>query len=366
MKNSVKLGFVLLAVTVSCSTGEQKTGEVKTIVLQETKDIQPASSFISGVDYIELQYPEEIKPGRIQRLKLLNREIILQQRYGGETSILRFSRKGVFINQIGKNEIQNPRDIISYNNDFAVWDENAVKVFSKTGEFQRKIFNVREPGNRFFYSKGKFYLFHETTAPGYLSEYSTEGKKEHVFHPQNTAFESNGNASVTELKKDHFHLFSPLNDTIYSFSNRRLTPEYIIDGDEYPTYTEVLKKMGEKSDAETSKYIRNNQHWTITTYLENQNFIFIDYSLGSYPFNIIIRKSDGQTSYIKEFINDIDGGIWDDPFFLSEEDELFIPLNSYQISGHTIKNKKRHEFDEQMDKAQQSDNPVIMICKLKY
>lgn len=365
MKNIVKIFIILFVLNISCSTSEQKTGDVKTIVLKETKDIQPASSYISGVDYIELKYPEEIEPGRILDIKLLNKEIIVKQRYGGETSLLGFSKNGVFINQIGKNEIQNPRDIINYNNDFAVWDETGVKVFSKTGEYQRKIFNARGPGSRFFYSKGKFYLFHETTAPGYLSEYSTDGKKEHVFHPLKVEFESDGNPSVTELRKDYFHLFSPINDTIYAFSNRQLTPKYIIDGNSHPTYIEVLKKIGLESESEKLRYIRNNQHWTITTYLENQKFIFIDYSLGSYPFNIIIRKSDWQISYVKEFINDIDGGVWDDPYFLSDENKLYIPLTSYQISGHTIKNKKRHKFDEQMEKAQQNDNPVLMVCKLK-
>jgi hypothetical protein len=50
---------------------------------------------------------------------------------------------------------------------------------------------------------------------------------------------------------------------------------------------------------------------------------------------------------------------------LSEENELYIPLNSYQIDGHDIKNKKRHTFEEIQKKTEGSENPVIMVCKLK-
>ncbi|MCG6189367.1 6-bladed beta-propeller [Maribellus maritimus] len=365
MKNKVKILIILFVIHISCSTGDPNTGDIRKIVLKETKDVQPVSSFASDIDYIELKYQGEVQPGRIQNVKLLDNEIIVKQRYGGETSLLRFSKRGEFLNQIGKNRIQNLRDIISYNNDFAVWDEVGIKVFSKNGEFQRKIFNVNEPGSRFFYSKSKFYLFHETNAPGYITEYSMEGKKENVFRPLKAEFENEGNPSVTELGKDNFHLFSPINDTIYVFSNQKLLPQYVFDGKPYPTYIEILKKAESMSEYERIKYIRNNQHWKVRTYLENDNFIFIDYSLGSYPSNIIIRKSDWQISYVKEFINDIDGGVWDDPYYLSDKDELYIPLTSYQISGHTIKNKKRHEFDEQKEKALQSDNPVILVCKLK-
>jgi hypothetical protein len=70
-----------------------------------------------------------------------------------------------------------------YNDDYAVWDQSGVYVFSKSGEYQRKLFDADRPGNRFFYSQNKFYLFHETTAPGYISEYSTSGTPEHIYKP---------------------------------------------------------------------------------------------------------------------------------------------------------------------------------------
>jgi hypothetical protein len=116
---------------------------------------------------------------------------------------------------------------------------------------------------------------------------------------------------------------------------------------------------------ERQRFINNNRHWVVKQYLENKNFIFITYRLGSNPFILLIRKADGKTIYCKELINDIDGGVWDDPVYLSDDDKLYIPLNAYQITGHKMKNKKRHGFDAQMEKAQQNNNPVVMVCKLK-
>ncbi len=366
MKNRFLFIIFLVIINVSCSQKEQKTGNLKRILLQKTKDIQPISSFISDVDYIELSYPANINPGKIELVKLLNKEFIVKQKYAGTTSILRFSSDGEFINKIGnEREVQSPRDIIIYNDDYAVWGETGVYVFSKNGEFQQKILNISKSGNRFFNSENNFYFFNELGKPGYLSEYSASGKAGKVFHPVQKEFENAGYSIVEEITQNYFHLFSPLIDTVYSFSNKKLTPQYIIEGDVHPTYIELLKKVGDKSETEKNRYINNNQHWIVTDYLENSDYIFIVYRLGSYPFNLIIRKSDWQTSYIKEFVNDIDGGVWEAPSYLSDDNKLYIPLASYQISGHKMLNKKRHGFDEQMEKAQENDNPVLMVCTIE-
>lgn len=369
MKNNIALLLFIVILSFSCTENQQQSGNIKTIELQKTKDIQPVSSFISGVRYIELKYPENISPGKIESVKLLNNEIVVQQKYSGKNSLIRFSANGEFLNKIGElsetKDIQNPRDIVSYNNDFAVWGQNSVHIFSKAGDYQRKIMNLNKPGNRFLYSDGKFWFFHESTPPGYLSGYTLAGKLDNVFHPVKNTVESTEYSAIAEVKNNNFHLFSPLNDTIFVFSGEKLTPKYVIEGGSYPTYIELISSQNFDDEFEKSKFINNNQHWRITRYLENEDFIFVVYRLGSYPFHLIINKSDWQVSYIKDFINDIDGGIWDDPFYLSENNELYVPLASYQVSGHTVKNKKRHNFDEQMDIAQQNDNPFLMVCKLK-
>lgn len=369
MKNNIALFIILIVLTVSCSKEVKRTGKYRTIALLNTENIHPLSNYVSDVNYIELKYPTEIAPGKIEDIKLLDNDIIVKQRYLGKTTFIRFSSKGDFLNKIGEisrsEDIQDPRDITTYNNDFAVWGESGVHVFTKDDDYQRKIININQTGDSFFYTGNKFFFFHEAASPGYLSEYSISGKLDKVFHPVNEELENSEYSTVAEVAKDQYHLFSPLNDTVFAFSNNDLTPEYVFESETYPTYIQLLKNIDSMDQSETKKYMNNNQHWLVTNYLENRDFIFIVYRLGSNAFNLIIRKSDWKTSYVKKLINNIDGGIWDDPYYLSANNQLYIPLRSGQIAGHKILNKYHHEFDTQIEMAQQSDNPVLMVCKLK-
>ncbi len=369
MKRNITLLLLLLILNFACSEREQNSSKYKTILLQESENIEPISSFMSGVRYIELKYPDSVAPGKIESIKLLDNNIIIKQRYAGKATLIRFSADGDFLNKIGEisdsKEIQEPRDVTTYNNDFAVWGESGVHVFTKEDKYQRKIININQPGESFFYSGNKFFFFHESSSPGYLSEYSISGKLNKIFHPVKEEFENTEYSAVTEVTQDKYHLFSPLNDTVFVYSNEKLAPEYVIEGETYPTYIQVLRAKDFNNETDKTKYINNNQYWMITNYLENRNFIFIVYRLGSSHFYLIVRKPDWQTDHIQKFINDIDGGIWDDPICISGNNEIYIPLTSNQISGHKILNKKHHGFEEQIEIAQQNDNPVLMVCKLK-
>jgi len=371
MNYKIKICLLLVVFGFSCSTTEKKTNGLKKIVLRKTSQIQPISGFVGSVDYVEFSFPE--KPliiGQIDDAKVLDNNIYIKQHVSRETGILRFSANGKFLNAVGTNgrgagEIQNPRDLVVYQNNLAVWDQSEILIFSKTGNFISKLFDAHLPGNSFFCSQNNFYLFHETTAPGLLSKYSTEGDLQNVFHPYQNEFAGTGYSRVWEAAKDSFHLFSPINDTIYSFSSEKLIPQYEIVGKGNPTFIQLLKKAEKREPMELLKYINTNRHWVIHRYLENRNFIFVAYRLGSSSYNLLIRKENWETFYYETLINDIDGGVWSDPVYLSENDELYVPLNAYQITGHKIKNKKRHEFDEIQKETDMNDNPKIMICKLK-
>ena len=372
MKYKINLFFFIVLISFSCSETKNKTNNIKTIHLEKTKDVQPISVFVSELDYIELKSINDDNVIRqVEDIKLLDSDIIIKYRTGRETGFVRFSKEGDFLNSIGKSEdsrekILNPRDIVDYKNNYAVWDQTGIFSFSKSGKSGSKLFKTKPSGNSFFYSKNRFYLFNEKNTPGYLSEYTPDGAREHVFKPNSPKFSlERGYSKIFEFGPDSFHLFSPLIDTIFSFTHDQLVPQYVFHGRFHPTLEQIVDKSGSLDSLETVKYINNTRHWVVKTFLENKNFIFIVYQLGSYPFHLIIRKSDWKPFYAKELINDIDGGVWDDPVYLSENDELYIPLRTYQITGHKIRNKKRQGFDEIVKRVEQNGNPMIMRCKLK-
>jgi hypothetical protein len=371
MKSKILIFIILVVFTFSCGRQNKNQGDIRTILLKKTDDVQPISGFVSEIEYVELEFPEVDRViGKITGLKLLDDEFLIKHRFSNVTNLLHFSGDGSFLNEIGKNggNAGNdfyPRDIIAYKNGYAVWDSTGISSFSKSGEWEEKLFDVRYHGNRFFHSSNKFYFFHETNAPGLLSEYSETGKQERIFQPYNQGFEGQSYAGVTELAKDSFHLFTPINDTVYAFANNNLSPKYIISGRSYPTLIQLLKKAGLREKMEMLRFINSNRHWVITQFLENRNFIFVAYKQGSYSFSLIIRKNNWETVYVKNLINDIDGGVWSDPVYLSDDDVLYVPLSSYQITGHTIKNRKKHSFEDLQKETEANKNPVIMMCKLK-
>lgn len=352
-----------------CSEKETATESIRQIVLKENKDVEVLSRFVSGIEYLDLNYPADSLVGPIKNLKLINDEIIVKQRHGNSLKYVRFSEDGEFLNEIGHSggtgNLQVPHDILAFDNKFAIWDNEGVHVISKTGEYLEKKFNTSHSGNSFFYAKPNFYLFHESNGPGYLAEHSNNGEMLQVFKPENLKFDDLDYSRVTELEPDGFHLFSPINDTIFSYADKQLSPQYLIQGEKYPTLVNVLKEISSLNETDKLKYLHNNKHWVIKRYLENPNYIFVVYRLASDSYYMLIRKSDWETSYFERVINDIDGGIWDYPVYLSYDDELYIPLGKYQITGHKILNKKRFDFEEVKKRNLQNGNPVIMKCKLK-
>ena len=368
MRNKLII-VVLVALVSGCANTEQNSAEFKNIVLKKNENVEVLSRFVSDLDYIELKYPADSLIGPIESLKLLGDDIIIKQRNTNKLNYLRFSGNGQFLNKIGTDSesvsLQTPQDILKYDDKFAIWDQAGVHALSASGKYLGKIFNTRQTGNSFFYSRNNFYLFHESKGPGYLSKYTRDGKLSEVYKSGKKEMDDLNYSRVIEVEKDSFHLFSPINDTIFSFSQEQLSPKYLIQGKSYPTFVNVLQEISALDDTEKLKYLHNNKHWVIKRYLENRNFIFVVYRLASDSHYLIIRKSDWKTTYFGRAINDIDGGIWDYPMFLSDDDELYIPLGTYQISGHKMMNKRRFEFEEVIERNLENHSPVIMKCKLK-
>jgi hypothetical protein len=369
----MKIKIVILAAIMlfgfGCSEKETSTKNIKQIALKENNDVEVLSRFVSDIEYLDLMYPADSLVGPIENLKIINDEIIVKQRHGNTFKYVRFSEDGEFLNEIGHSgstgNLRVPHDILAFDDKFAIWDEEGVHAYSKTGEYLDKMFRTTHPGNSFFYSQANFYLFHESNGPGYLSEHSNSGEMLKVYKPGNAQIDDLDYSRVIELEHDRFHLFSPINDTIFSYANKQLSPQYLVQGEGYPTLINVLKEIDSLDEAEKLKYLHNNKHWVIKRYLENPNYIFVVYRLASDSFYTLIRKSDWEATHFERVINDIDGGIWDYPMFLSKEDELYIPLGTYQITGHKILNRKRFDFEDVKKRNLQNGNPVIMKCKLK-
>jgi hypothetical protein len=359
-----------LLVLFSFSCGNQKVlkEDVQTISLTESADVLPISSFISGLDYLELKASEaNVEIGEILDIKVFGSDIIIKQRKAAEISFIRFSKDGEFINEIVNNKkgkVLNPRDVILYQKDYAVLGDDGIHVVSKTGKYKGKIISSDMSGGTFFASKSSFILLNDTPEEGFLREYSEKTKRARITKPDER-IEKWIYTDLATPSKETIHLVSSFSDTIFSYSNSELVPKYKLDGGEHKTFGQVWQNVGERDSKETLRYIYDTQHILVRNFLENENIIFMTYWVGSNSTTLIIKKKDWDTRYYARAVNDIDGGIWDKALYLSDKDELYVPIGAYKIAGHKISNKWHQEFEKLQLHIAVTGNPVIMRCKLE-
>lgn len=360
--------IIIVLFSFSCSEKEVQLEDVQTIDLKESKDFLPISSFISELNYLELQISEaNIEIGEIQDIKVFGDDLIIKQRKAGEISFIRFTKDGEFINEIVNNQkgrITNPLDIIPYKKDFAVLDANGVYVVTKLGKYKGELVSSEISGSNFFATKNSFYTINESTSEDFLIKYSESGKTKKV----NRLDERLNKLIYTNLVtvgKNNYHLLSSFSDIIYSYSNDKLVPKYRLDGGEYPTLKEVWQNVGDRDAKETMRYIYDTQHVLVKNYLENDEMIFMTYWVGSHSSTVIIKKANWETRYYARGVNDIDGGVWLKALYLSDNNELYVPISAYKIGGHKISNKRHHDFEDLQLHIAATGNPVIMKCTLE-
>ena len=358
----------LLFMGFSCTHKKEPVRGVIAIELKESDDALPISSFIDELDYLELKASDgNIEIGDIQQIKVLSGDIIIKQRKAGEISLIRFSKNGDFINEIVNNKngkVSEPLDIIEYQKDYAVLTRNGIHQISKLGKYKGEIISGEIAGKTFFRNKNSFLTINEIPTATFLTEYSTNKMPKRTTTP-NERINKWIYTDVATPKHKEYHLISSFCDTVYAYRNKKLFPIYQFVGDTYPTMSEVWKNVGDRDPRETMRYIYDTQHVLVRNYLENKELIFISYWVGSVSNTLIIHKDNWEKLYFARAVNDIDGGIWDHPFYLSPNTELYVPISSYKIEGHSISNKWHKDFEQLQQQMANSGNPVIMRCHLE-
>ncbi|WP_163323952.1 6-bladed beta-propeller [Draconibacterium mangrovi] len=370
MKHSIIiLLFVTLFVT-SCTEKPVQNIGLPEIVLKKSQDILPISSFVDDLNYLELKVNEaKIEFGDILNVKELDGDLVVLQRRAREISFIRFTKKGDFINTIvsnneGSGRIKNPLDIITYQKDFAVLAGDGIYIVGKDGKYKSKLVAAKMPGTKFFESKNQFYVVNDVPGYGLYTVYSQKSKGKKINFPEDRLRDL-GRSNLAAVGAANISLVSSYSDTVFAYNNSAFQPEYLIESDGYPSFAEIWRNTGDKDDVETLKYIHNTHHSKIKSYFENKNYIYLTYWLGSHQTTALIKKKDWEATYFTEAVNNIDGGIWDNPEFLSQSDELYIPITAYKVGGHKISDKRHNEFEKVQLHIAATGNPVLMRCQLK-
>lgn len=368
MKYTIILLLLIVVAFSSCKRKQELKNELLTIQLKESKDFLPLSSFMTGLSYLELELSEvDLEIGEIRAIKEIGDDLIIKQRKAGEISFIRFTNDGKFIAEIVNNRkdaVVNPLDIIEYKGDYAVLGENGIHIFSKNGKYKSKFCSGEMAGRKFIGYRDQFYVINEGPADVFLSEISKNNSATQHVNVLDERLQKLNYTNVTANGTSK-SLISSFNNTIFEFENGKLVPLYQLKGEGYPTLSEVWSNIGDRSPRETMRYIFDTQNILVRNYLENNERVFMTYWVGSLSTTVIINKENWEPMYYGRGVNDIDGGIWDTPMYLSQKNELYVPLSAYQIGGHKISNKRNKDFEHLQLHIAASGNPVIMKCTLE-
>ena len=358
----------LLILNLSCKQNSVDTNAVKTINLIESKDILPISTFIKKIEYVKLQIPKtDYEVGEVVNVKFIDDDIVLIHQKAKEIDIVRFSGKGEFINVVvssTKGIVSEPIDIIKYENDFAVLGKSGIYIFSKTGDFKKQIVNEIMHGNSFYFMNNRFYVLNPNTAHNFINEYQS-GNFGQPQTANNYIFENVGFARIIPQKNESFSVVTALNDTVFEYGKTGKHWKYIFEGNNYPTLMSGVKQIVGMERIEAKKFMNNNQHIVVKNYLENSSYIYLTYWAGSTSVNLLVNKKSQDSTYFYYGVNNIDGGIWEQPITITNANELVVPISTAKISAHIIKNKKRKDFERLQQNIKSTDGLVLMKCKLK-
>jgi len=369
MKGLNRFWGLLLLIFFSCVDNNYQMS-FDFIKLIESNNLINLSEIVDSVDYLFLDFnSSEFVIGEIVGTKLIDNDLLIKQKVGNITMFQRINREGKYLNEIGDygrgaGEIYNPRDIITINGEYIMWDYRGLHQITKDGQYIKFLFNAQIPGTRFFYSKNHYFFIHELTAPGFMSKYTDKGKLKKIYFPNEYSFGSLNYCAIEQVGLDSIHIASPLIDTIYSFSNSNLTPVYQIETGDNKSFQKVLLETENLSPLEQLKVINREKPNTIKLYLENNNYIFITYFINSKIDYLLINKKTDDKIYFSSCINDLDNGFWGSPMLLTDDNELFCVIYPHEITNKLPLGGIGHNY-EKINSLKEEDNPFYVIYKLK-
>lgn len=365
IRNTILLALFTLFFACNKQQPEQKGTPV--IILKESKDILPISSFTSKVDYLELKVSEVgVELGEIEDVKIIDDDLIIKHRMAGMNRFIRFTKGGDFVIEIvgdKTSQIKKPEDLIAYKDGYAVLAENGIHAITREGKYLQQLVRSDTPGTRFFFADGTFYILNESSLGEVIIKVPSKSMLKSYLLPE--IVKRNTYAMVENLGREGLHYYSVLNDTVFSYQKGISKPAYVLCGDEMPTFVHLCDSLPGKNEKEILKYVRETEHVVVRKYFENNDYIYLSYWVGSDPTTAIYNKKSEEIRYFGFGVNDLDGGMWDEILFLSDKNELYIPITAYKISGHKISNKKVKGFDRLQAQIAKSGNPVLMRCKLR-
>ncbi len=342
------------------------------------------SDIAEDIKYIPLD--DSIPIGRLGEISIGNDDIILDE---ATTGILRYDLRGNLLNRIGSKG-RGPNEYL-YSMFFTRDNEtgyiynfsdrnNTVKVFSKEGnlvrEFELDVGTAQINSIKFLNSN----IFVQMSMQFDVNDFEwvvcdTLGRVLKTQKRHLPKFSANINAAGRPIVFDGgITYYNVWTDTIYSVDKDfREKPVLVVapGGHRYPRGYVPIDQ------------ILQNIFFGVTRFIETQRYFLFQYHYHGYKMTIVDKETWTESTFQYELdeygmFNDLDCGLWSLPnFYYSENgDEYLIGIQyPYQIiaraaseefrDSHPKIPEKKIEFEELAASLEETDNPVIVMVRLK-
>lgn len=384
--------FLFFILIQACNSIDEHIYEFNPVNLKERTIL--LSEIADEIKYICLDNNFSIELLTNRNMQLINNELYISIR---GTGILLFDRSGKFIRKIGSIGI-GPEEYV-YHHEFTINDlngtvyvydiDNKVKVFSRTGHFVRSFsIDKDERGTiddiKFFNSMLliTFPMLKEYNKYKYKwILYDTLGNIIKKQDRRTPVFSANfyGPASTYKIE-NRLSYWSLYIDTVFSIlPDLSEKPNFIITSGEHRW---PRKKL-------SVEQIVGANYLTLLNIFETKRYLVINYSYQKKQHLLLYDKQKGENflfcskksptgTIIKGIENDLDGGLSFLPeiYYQEKNKEYLIGVQQpYQIINHvsssSFKNynpkypEKKKELEKLANALKETDNPVLMLVRLK-
>jgi hypothetical protein len=380
--------LILIIILISCKPNDQSTFEFDPSSLVENEIT--LSDIADDINYIPLDNSFPLSSiNSAYNPNIVNNCVYLNDKNNG---LLIFDKDGIFLRKVGSkgrgpgeytfcHEFtvdQNTGSVYVYDSD------NKIKIYSNNGAF-RKSYSLSEYGG----SPDVIEIFNSMLFISYQLQYNDDDKYEWIIldtlgnlikkkvrtiPPFKSNFLVGGGTFIFDQKLNFWNQFI---DTVFSFS-----PDF--------TYkTNFIFKPGEYRLPKTyidDPYRQKSLYITMNQIFETKYFLMIRYSFYREKNGFVIIDKKNRESFLSywsyenygSITNDLDGGTKFLPrtYFAENRREYLVELiDPYQlkthVSGNEFKNalpkypEKKKELEKLANSLKETDNPVLMMVRLK-
>ena len=257
--------------------------------------------------------------------------------------------------------------------------------FSLEGEFLRELsFRDRIGPGVFSEFDDRYYLYNYTQEPGdyFVKSFDKSLQDTVTYFPYDPAklYGEDSGRSYLQKSSEYLYYGMTYSDTVYQVDNGNFIPKLVLDFGKYAQDLDEMKRLDDPR--ERLDFINNRAKlYFIGQYLISENQLYTLLVYEKKGINLFFDREQQQTHVIKDrIIDDIDGGY--DPYFIIYSFEpgkvgLKVPgRDLYEILIEKKEsmelaeyenwiNTKGENFAETALAARESENPVLIVYRLK-